>query len=106
MRTNNLIARLEKRKRDMIITLEHIRQQQMEVDRNAESMDGWARQRRRALLADLSGWYDAKLKQIDGVIDRITQPDRFAWSKHDSGTAPSQARVKNRSLESKIRGSK
>jgi len=74
-----LIHRLKKRKQDLAMTLAHIRQEQSEVEMNTEWKDLFAQRRRHTLLADLSAWYDGKLKQIDNVLERITQPDKSAW---------------------------
>jgi hypothetical protein len=91
----NLISRLETRKQAIVTTIAHIRQQQAEVERNAVWMDVHTRQRRRAFLAELLIWYDDKLKQINRVIERMTQPDSFAWSEREPGTvAPDGHRSK------------
>ena len=98
---SNLIPRLEKRKYDIIVTMEHIREQQLEVERSAEWMDLNARQRRRAFLAELLQWYDGKLKQIESVIERMTQPDRFAWTKREPGAPPPQAQCHKETVRAK-----
>ncbi|MGH7797821.1 MAG: hypothetical protein ACREQ2_23410 [Candidatus Binatia bacterium] len=82
---SNLINRLEKRKQDIVMTIAHIRREQTEVEMNTEWKDLFAQQRRHALPADLSNWYDGKLKQIDNVLDRIAQPDRSAWGHGAAG---------------------
>lgn len=69
---HKLIHRLEKRKQDIVMTIAYIRQEQSEVEMNTEWKDLFAQRRRHALLADLSEWYDGKLKQIDNMLDRIT----------------------------------
>ena len=86
---SNLVSRLKSRRQDIVRTIAHIRQEQVEVERNTEWKDLGAQQRRYAFLADLSTWYDAKLKQVDQLLDRITQPDRFAC-KREPDTARAQ----------------
>jgi RNA polymerase-binding transcription factor DksA len=87
---SNLVSRLKSRRQDIVRTIAHIRQEQVEVERNTEWKDLGAQQRRYAFLADLSTWYDAKLKQVDQLLDRITQPDRFAWRKPEPDTVRAQ----------------
>lgn len=93
-----LIHRLKKRKQDLAMTLAHIRQEQSEVEMNTEWKDLFAQRRRHTLLADLSAWYDGKLKQIDNVLERITQPDKSAWGTGNRiRCAPTVTAAKNRS---------
>jgi hypothetical protein len=62
---------LENQKRNVEITLEHLREQQTEVDKNTEWIDLRARRRRMELLAELYRWYGGKLSRIDQALDRI-----------------------------------
>lgn len=70
----NRIARLNKRREHIVMTLAHLAGERAQVERNRHRMDVAARERRRRLLTDLSTWYDGKLKQIDDILERIDQP--------------------------------
>lgn len=50
------------RRREIVRTIEHIYEQQIELESNATRMDLNALQRRREFLAELLGWYERKLK--------------------------------------------
>jgi hypothetical protein len=50
------------RKSELLRTIEHIYEQQIELESNATRMDLNALQRRREFLAELLGWYERKLK--------------------------------------------
>jgi hypothetical protein len=50
------------RKSEILRTIEHIYEQQIELESNATRMDLNALQRRREFLAELLGWYERKLK--------------------------------------------
>ena len=67
----NAITRLESQRKNVLMTLEHIRAQQMEVDTNTEWKDLCAQRRRSELLADLLGWYNGKLNRIDHALGRV-----------------------------------
>ena len=67
----NVITRLESRRKNVAATLDHLRDQLMEVERNTEWKDLWAQRRRNQLLAELVGWYDGKLRRIDHVLDQV-----------------------------------
>lgn len=72
----DVITRLERRRHHVLRTLEHIRAQQLEADRNTEWKDLCAQRRRSELLADLLGWYHGRLERIDHVLNKITaQPE-------------------------------
>jgi orotate phosphoribosyltransferase-like protein len=64
----NAIARLQRRRRNVLMTLEHLQHQQNEVDANTEWKDLCAQRRRTELLAELLGWYKSKLRRIDYVL--------------------------------------
>jgi hypothetical protein len=66
------IGRLKSHRKHITITLEHLRAQQEEIDRNTEWRDLRAQRRRSELLAELLGWYSGKLKRIDAVLDRVS----------------------------------
>jgi hypothetical protein len=50
------------RKREILRTIEHIYEQQIELESNATRMDLNALQRRREFLAELLSWYERKLR--------------------------------------------
>jgi len=66
-----VISRLENHRKNIARTLEHLREQQIEVDRNTEWRDLCAQRRRIELLAELLGWYKGKLRRIDNVLNRV-----------------------------------
>jgi RNA polymerase-binding transcription factor DksA len=68
---SKIAFRLENRRKSVERTLEHLRQQQDEVDRNTEWKDLCAQRRRSELLAELLGWYDGKLRRIDSALNRV-----------------------------------
>ena len=68
---SRIITRLENQKRNVEITLEHLREQRSEVDKNTEWSDLRAQRRRVELLAELHDWYGVKLSQIDQALGRI-----------------------------------
>lgn len=68
---SRIISRLENQKKNVEITLEHLREQQSEVDKNTEWSDLRARRRRMELLAELRRWYGGRLSRIDQALDRI-----------------------------------
>jgi len=63
-----VIARLESSRKNIILTLEHIREKQTEADSNTEWKNLAAQRRRSELLADLLGWYNGRLRRIDRVL--------------------------------------
>lgn len=71
-----VIARLESRRRNVATTLAHLREQQMEVERNTEWKDLCTQRRRNELLAELLGWYDGKLRRIDQVLEQVRRATR------------------------------
>jgi predicted kinase len=75
----NVITRLESRRKNVAATLEHLRDQLMEVENNTEWKDLWAQRRRNELLAELLGWYDGRLRRIDHVLDQaaVRRKSRF-----------------------------
>ena len=68
---SRIISLLENQRRNVEITLEHLREQQSEVDKNTEWSDLRARRRRMELLAELRRWYGGRLSRIDQALDRI-----------------------------------
>ena len=68
---NRMIARLESQRRNVEMTLEHLREQQSEANKNMEWSDLRAQRRRHELLEELLGWYDGKLSRIDRALNRI-----------------------------------
>lgn len=68
---SRIISRLENQKRNVEITLEHLREQRSEVDKNTEWSDLRAQRRRVELLAKLHDRYGVKLSRIDQALDRI-----------------------------------
>ena len=68
---SRIISRLENKRRNVEITLEHLQEQQSEVDKNTEWSDLRAQRRRSELLAELHGWYGGKLSRIDQALHRI-----------------------------------
>ena len=50
------------RKREILATIRHIYEQQIELESNATWMDLNALQRRREFLAELRDWYERKLR--------------------------------------------
>jgi RNA polymerase-binding transcription factor DksA len=67
---SSLKRRLEHRRDTLRQTLEHIRNQQHEVETNTEWKDLWAQRRRSELLAELFGWYHGRLERIDHALRR------------------------------------
>ena len=67
-----VISSLEKQRRKIEITLAHLHEQQMEVDKNTDWRDLSAQQQRTALLAEISGWYKLQLRRVDDVLNRAT----------------------------------
>jgi hypothetical protein len=65
-----VISWLENRRKNVIVTLEHIRAQEIEVETNTEWKDLGAQRRRTELLAELRGWYSNKLNRIDHALGR------------------------------------
>ena len=65
-----VLSRLESSRRSVILTLEHIREKQIEADSNTEWKNLSAQRRRSELLADLLGWYNGRLKRIDRVLSQ------------------------------------
>jgi hypothetical protein len=76
----DVISLLESRRRNVILTLQHIREQQMEADSNTEWRDLGTQRRRSRLLADLLGWYDGRLKRIDRALGQVTSRQRSGLS--------------------------
>jgi hypothetical protein len=67
-----VIDRLESRRKHVALTLQHLRDQQNEIEKNTEWKDLSAQRRRSELLAELLGWYDGKLRRIDAAITRAS----------------------------------
>jgi ribonuclease D len=72
----DVIGQLRQRRENVLLTLRHLREQQAEVDQNTEWKDLQSKHRRRALLSELTGWYDGKLQRIDRALNHVT--DRYA----------------------------
>ena len=72
----DVIGQLQHHRENVLLTLRHLREQQAEVDQNTEWKDLQSKYRRRALLNELTGWYDGKLQRIDRALNHIT--DRYA----------------------------
>ena len=68
---SNVVTRLENRRQNVLMTLEHIRAQQAEVDTNTEWKDLHAQRRRSDLLADLLKWYNGRLNRIDHALSCV-----------------------------------
>ena len=68
-----VISRLQNRRSNVLVTLEHIRAQEMEVETNTEWKDLGAQRRRTELLAELRGWYSTKLNRIDHALGRAAR---------------------------------
>jgi hypothetical protein len=68
-----VISRLENRRKNVLVTLEHIRAQEIEVEANTEWKDVCAQRRRTELLAELRGWYSSKLNRIDHALGRAAR---------------------------------
>lgn len=66
-------TRLRGRREDIVTTLAYLARERDEIERNQVWMDTRAQQRRRVLLADVSAWYDSKLRQIDYLVERISR---------------------------------
>ena len=74
--------RLEHRRDALRRTLEHIRDQQHEVDSNTEWKDLLAQRRRSELLAELFGWYHGRLERLDHALRRTETGDRTVRRPH------------------------
>jgi hypothetical protein len=68
---SEIIGRLRDRRKNIEITLDHLRDQQNEVEQNTEWRDLRAQRRRTELLAELLGWYNSKLRRVDAAINRF-----------------------------------
>lgn len=66
------ITRLQDRRKDVLLTLDHIREQQCEAEANTEWKDLRAQRKRSELLAELLCWYSGKLRQIDDVLSNLS----------------------------------
>jgi hypothetical protein len=91
----SVIARLERRRGNVLRTLEHIRSQQVEADANTEWKDLCAQRRRSELLSELFGWYELKLERIDHAIERVASEPKSS-QKHASSTASFDAALPRR----------
>lgn len=69
---SNLLSDLESQKKTVLMTLEHIRAHQTEVDSNTEWKDLRAQRRRSELLVDLLDWYNARLQRIERDLDQVS----------------------------------
>jgi hypothetical protein len=70
-RTTTARSIRESQKKTVLMTLEHIRAHQTEVDRNTEWRDLRAQRRRSELLVDLLDWYNARLQRIERELDQV-----------------------------------
>jgi len=65
------IARLEKRKEEILATLSYVEEQRREVERNTEWKDTISQLSRRRLLSDLRQWYVRAIGQVEKARARI-----------------------------------
>lgn len=72
------IDRLTKRRDQLVTTLRHLNNEQIEVAQNIDWIDQAAYESRVALVDGLSHWYRAEMKQINRALERI--------KKHEYGT--------------------
>ena len=65
--------KLQKRREQVSITLQHIAKEQREAEQNTDWLDQAAYESRIGLLERLSGWYVQEMSEIDRALDRITE---------------------------------
>ena len=65
--------RLKRRRDKIMMTLEHVREQQRAVDDNKDWIDQAAYASRIKLLDNLIGWYRKETMSIDNALHRITE---------------------------------
>jgi RNA polymerase-binding transcription factor DksA len=68
-----LAARLSRRKQQIAVTLNHLKLERFEVEKNTEWKDAVARQRRRNLLNYLNGWYVREMNEVDRALQRVSK---------------------------------
>jgi RNA polymerase-binding transcription factor DksA len=62
---------LNKRRHQVVLTLQHIEMQRNEAEENTEWLDRAAYDTRIALLDKLTEWYTDEIRAIDKALDRI-----------------------------------
>ena len=65
--------KLEKRRGEIMRTLEHVRKEQRTVDENKDWIDRAAYQSRCHLLGSLNSWYANETARINAALKRITE---------------------------------
>ncbi|HWO40539.1 MAG TPA: hypothetical protein VNO43_01910 [Candidatus Eisenbacteria bacterium] len=65
------IARLEKRRQQILATLSYVEEQRREVEHNTEWKDAASQLSRRRLLNDLRQWYLAAMRKVEKARARI-----------------------------------
>lgn len=67
-------ARLSKRRGIVVRTLEYLNAERKIVDASRVWITPSAQRRRRDFLDEIHAWYDAELKKINSVLERLNEP--------------------------------
>jgi DnaK suppressor protein len=73
IRTGRHFDRLNKRREQIAMTLQHIEKERNEAEENTDWLDRAAYDSRIALLDRLSEWYAKEMDEIDKALDRVNK---------------------------------
>lgn len=71
IRSGRHLDKLRKRREQVVMTLQHIFNEQRQAEKNTDWLDQAAYESRIQLLDRLSNWYVTEIDQIDKALDRI-----------------------------------